>query len=502
MSPERAYDELIRRSREMSVFASCADLLEWDEETFMPPGAVAHRGEQRAALAGLLHDRTVDPRWNDLLAAAEASSLVADSDSPVAANVRELRREHDRQARLQRRLVEERARVTTIAQRAWVDAREESDFSRLLPHLEQIVALAREEAAASGRPGPAYDALLDHYEQGASGKALATLFESLGSALRPLVQAIAARRKSRAAFLKREFPVDRQRLFAQAVAASVGFDLERGRLDVGAHPFCIALGPSDTRMAVRFSERSLAQGLFFLLHEVGHGLYEQGLDPAHVGTPMGRPASIGIHESQARLWENQIGRGLPFWKHFFPRLRSVFPESLGTVRVDAFHAAINRVEVTTLRAQADELTYNLHIWVRFELERDMVDGRLLPRDLPEAWRAAYRARLGVEPASDADGCLQDGHWAEGLLGYFPTYTLGNVYAAQMLAAARSAIPDLDDTMSRGDFAPLLAWLRTNVHGHGQRFVPARLIERIAGGPPDHRPLVAALDDKYRALYAL
>ncbi|MBL9032045.1 MAG: carboxypeptidase M32 [Phycisphaerae bacterium] len=502
MTPQRAYDELLRLSRDLNVFASCADLLEWDEETFMPPGAVAHRGEQRAALAGLLHDRAVDPRWNDLLAAVEGSALVADPDSPIAATVRELRREHDRQVRLPRRLVEEQARVTTLAQRAWTEAREESDFSRLLPHLQRIVALAREQAAVSGHPGPAYDALLDHYEPGATGQAVASLMASLGAALRPLVQAIAAKRRPRAALLKREFPVDRQRLFAQAVAAALGFDLERGRLDIGAHPFCIALGPGDTRMAVRFSDRAFAEGFFFLLHEVGHGLYEQGLDTAHAGTPLGRPASIGLHESQARLWENQIGRGLPFWKHFFPRLKNVFPEALGTARLDAFHAAINRIEVSPLRAQADELTYNLHIWVRFDLERDMVEGRLDPKDLPEAWRAAYRARLGVEPASDADGCLQDGHWAEGLLGYFPTYTLGNVYAAQLIAAARRDLPDLDDAMARGDFSPLLLWLRAKVHVHGQRFRPDALIQRIAGGPPDHAPLVRALDDKYRTLYNL
>jgi carboxypeptidase Taq len=311
-----------------------------------------------------------------------------------------------------------------------------------------------------------------------------------------MVQALANGRRRRASVLRRDYPIDRQRIFAEAVANTIGFDFERGRVDTSVHPFCTSLGPGDCRITARFSGRDFAAGFFAVLHETGHALYEQGLDPAHYGTPMGEAASLGLHESQSRLWENFVGRGLPFWKHFFPRARAVFREALHDVPLDAFVADVKRVEPSPIRVEADEVTYNLHVLIRFELEQALLSSDLPVADLPEAWTAAYRDTLGFTPANEREGCLQDGHWAEGLIGYFPTYTLGNVYAAQLFAAARAALGDLDDQFARGDFAGLLGWLREHVHHHGKRFTAARLVERATGSPPSTGPLVQSLRERY------
>jgi len=499
MNTHEAYVELIRIAREQSVLSSCADLLEWDEETYMPRGGVAHRAEQSAVLAGMLHERQTSPRMEDLLGLLESSELASEADSAPAVNIRELGRLYRRRALLPREHVTEQARAKTMAQQVWVEAREESDFSRFAPWLETMVGLARREAALLSQGGDPYDALVEHYEPGMTTAQLSALFTVLRSELGPLLGSIVgSRKRPRTAMLRREYPVDRQKLFAQAVAAAVGFDLECGRLDVAAHPFCMAIGPGDTRLTMRYSERSFGDGFFAMLHEVGHGLYEQGLPAEHYGTPMGSAASLGMHESQSRLWENLVGRSLPFWAHFYPRLRNVFHEALADVTLEAFHLAINRVEPTALRATADEVTYNVHIMIRFELERAMLSGALAPVDLPGAWNEAYRRELGVEPRDVVEGCLQDGHWAEGLFGYFPTYTLGNVYAAQLFAAAG----ERGEAFARGDYAGLLAWLRNNVHSQGMRHRVGELVRRVTGAEPDPGALVAGLRRKYSELYGL
>jgi carboxypeptidase Taq len=498
MRPQAAYDELIRLVREEAMLSSCVDLLEWDEETYLPRGGVEHRSEQLALLAGLLHDRGTDPRIGELLGDVEGSRLVADSESSAAVNVREIRKDYDRQRKLPRKLVAESARVTALAQQAWADAREAGEYDPFRPWLERILKLAREEAEAVGYPATPYDALLEHYEPGMTTAEVARLFEELKRELLPLVDAITGGRKprSRAGAQRREFPVDRQRIFGEAVAAAIGFDLERGRIDSSLHPFCTGLGPGDCRITARFSTRDFAGGFFSVLHEAGHALYEQGLDAAQYGTPMGDAASLGLHESQSRLWENLIGRRRSFWQHFFPRARAMFHEALQETKLDPFLAGINRVERSCVRVRADEVTYNLHIFIRFELEQALLSNDLKAADLPEAWNAAYKRYLGVTPANDVEGCLQDGHWAEGLVGYFPTYTLGNLYAAQLFAAAREQLGDLDAQFARGDFGTLLGWLRDRVHRHGRRFTARQLVERATGAPPHWPPLVSALKEKY------
>jgi carboxypeptidase Taq len=503
IEPRKAYDELTRRVKEEALLASCAALLGWDEETYMPGAGAAHRASQQALLAGLLHDRATDPRRGELLAAVEGSDLVAEPDSPEAVNVRELRRVYDRETRLPRPLVEEYARAASLAQQAWVAAHDRGDWSLFRPWVEKVLALKREEAACL-RPGvDLYDTMLDEYEPGMTGRQVAALFDALRGELIDLVGAIgAARRRADGSILRRPYPLDRQRQFGAEVAAAVGFDFRSGRLDTSPHPFFTTIGPGDYRITTRYRLHEFGEGLFGILHEVGHALYEQGLDPAQHGLPMGESVSVGVHESQARLWENTVGRSPSFWRHFFPLARRHFPEALRGVSLDEFFFAVNHVAPSLNRARADEVTYNLHTLIRFELERALVAGDLKAADVPSAWNEKYLRYLGVTPANDTDGCLQDGHWGGGLIGYFPTYTLGNLLAAQLFDRASADLGGLDDDFARGRFDRLLGWLRDRVYRHGQRYPAARLIEHATGAPPDHRPLLAALRRKYGVLYGL
>jgi carboxypeptidase Taq len=503
MRADQAYDELMRRVREESLLTGIEALLEWDEETYMPPGGIGHRSEQLALVAGLLHERGTDPRLGDLLAALEGSALLADPTAPAAVNVRVVRREYDRFVRLPRTLVEDVARTTALAQQAWTDARKASDFTPFRPWLERIVGLKRREAECVGYADEPYDALLEDYEPGLRSAVVGRLFGALRLDLVPLAARIAgAPRRPDPSVLRRHFPRDRQRRFGERVAAAIGFDFGRGRMDLGVHPSCTGIGTGDCRIAVRFDEREFAGGLLTVLHEVGHGLYELGLDPAEYGTPLGEAASVGMDEAQARFWENRVGRDRGFWEHFYPRARELFPESLGDVPLEEFHFAVNRVAPSLLRIQADEVTYNLHVMIRFDLERALISGTLAVADLPEAWAAACRETLGVAPRTDAEGCLQDGHWADGMIGYFPTYTLGDVFAAQLFAAAERELGDLGEQFARGEFEPLVDWLGRRVYRQGGRYPSARLIEIVTGSPPDHRPLVGILRAKYGELYGI
>jgi len=503
MNAQAAYDELIRRSRELSTLASCSSLLGWDEQTYMPPGGAEHRAAQLGLLAGMHHERATDPKLGELLGLVESSDLIADPISTTAVNVRELRRSYNRLTKLPRTLVEELARTTSRGHQEWVAARHERNFGRLLPSLETIFALKRQEADCLGYHDVAYDALIDEYEPGAKSKDLATLFAALRNELVPLVKEIAAaKKKPDRSIMTREFPIDRQRIFGETVASAVGFDFRRGRLDSTEHPFCSGIGPGDTRITTRYDPRQFADAFFGILHEVGHGLYDQGLDPSHYGTPMGEAVSLGIHESQSRMWENVVGRSRSFWTYWFPIARQVFREALTDVSREDFYASMNVVEPSLIRVQADEVTYNLHVLIRFELEAALMKSDLPVAELPGAWNEKYQHYLGITPKHHAEGCLQDIHWSAGLIGYFPTYTLGNVYAAQLYGKADADLGGLSEPFARGDFSGLLDWLRQNVHIQGQRFRAADLAQRITGSPPDHRPLVKMLKAKYGEIYGI
>ncbi len=503
MRADLAYQELLQRVREEAMLASIEALLEWDEEVQMPAGAVEGRSEQLAMIAGLLHERGTDPRLGELLEALEGSSLLSDPESPASVNVRELRRDYDRFVKLPRTLVQDLARTTSVAQHAWASARAAADFGRFHPHLERIVALKQAEASCLGYAREPYDALIEDYEPGITSAIVGRLFDALRRELVPLAARIAgAGSRPDAAMLRRPVPLEGQRRFSEHVAAAAGFDFHRGRLDLGVHPCCTSLGPGDCRIGLRFDLRDFVGGVLTVLHEVGHGLYEQGLDPGHYGLPMGEAASVGMDEAQARLWENRVGRSREFWQHFLPAARERFPEALGDVELDEFHFAVNRVTPSLVRVNADEVTYNVHVMIRFELERALLSGNLSVADLPGAWNDAYTRDLGVTPANDAEGCLQDGHWAEGLFGYFPTYTLGDVFGAQLFDCARREMGDLEAGFARGEFRGLVRWLRDRIYCQGSRYPSARLIEVVAGAPPDHRPLVEELRARYGGLYGL
>lgn len=523
MTPQAAYDELVRRSHERSLLVSCIELLGWDELTYMPRGGVENRSRQMAYLAGIYHDAVADRREGELLEIVAGSPLVDDPLSAPAVNVRQWRWAYHRMSRQPRALVEELARVTTTAQQGWASARQNESFDEFRPSLEQVVRLVRQQGeclrevvtvssnSAGKQPdgqignpscavssvNPIYDALLQDYEPGASSAQIEALFAQLRPELAKLIDAVrGARRPASSAILRRDYPLDRQKIFGEAVASALGLDFDRGRLDTTTHPFFSPIGPGDVRITTRYSQNDFGQAFFGLLHELGHGLYEQGLDAEHYGTPLGESSSLGVHEALARLWENAVGRSLPFWRHFFPQAREVFHQALHDVPLDEFYAAVNYVKPSLNRVRADEATYDLHILIRFELERAMLADDLRPADLPAAWNEKYRQYLGVTPGNDAEGCLQDGHWSAGQFGYFPTYTLGNVYAAQLFATARAALPSLDEQFAAGEFVPFNAWLREHIYAKGQRYVGAALIENATGMPVDHKALVTSLRGKY------
>lgn len=503
MNAQAAYEELVRLTREATLLLSCSELLAWDELTYMPPGGVANRGNQLALLAGLYHDRATDPHIGQLLDVLEDSPLVSDPESATAVNVREVRRTYQRQTRLPRSLVEQLARVTSVAQQQWELAKEEDDFSRVERSLEEIIRLKRHEAECLGYQSVAYDALLDVYEPGASSHQLFQMFDALRSDLLPLLgKILGSGRRPHVGILRRDFPIDRQRVFAETLASAIGFDFHRGRLDSTSHPFFSTIGLGDCRITTRYRQHQLAEALFATLHEAGHALYEQGLDAEHYGTPMGESSSLGIHESQARLWEHNVGNSRAFWQHFLPLAQQIFHEALHGVTLDEFYRAVNHIQPSLNRVRADQVTYNLHILVRFEMEQALIAGDLPVREIPLVWNEKYRHYLGIAPPSDSEGCLQDSHWAAGMFGYFPGYTLGNLFAAQLFDAANRELGDLARQFAKGQFGDLLAWLRHNIHRHGRRHSAPELIHRATGQPPNHHPFIAALQQRYGELYGI
>ena len=468
-------------------------LLGWDEQTQLPPAATEARGRQTAALESVLHEKLTDRRVGEWLARLEDAQL-----EPLDTRLVQLcRRRFDRAVKLPATLVEELATQRSKSQGAWLRARRQNDFRQFEPHLRRMFELAREQAELLGYEDHPYDALHDDYEPGSSAKRVRGLFDRLRPELVELARS-AAGGDDQDALLYREFDVARQEEFVRAEAARFGFDFDRGRLDPSVHPFAEGVDPTDVRITTRYRRDFLSSALFATLHETGHGLYEQGLDLELARTPVGAAVSLGVHESQSRLWENLVGRSLPFWRGAYPRLQKLFP-ALGGVALEEFYRAVNCVKPSLIRVEADEVTYNLHVIARFELELAMLEGELSTADLPEAWNAKYDELLGIEPSDDLLGCLQDVHWSVGLIGYFPTYTLGNVMSVQIFEAARRSIPDLDERIEAGDHAPLLAWLRENIHRQGSKYQPDELLERVTGSRLDAAPYLRYLSNKFENL---
>ena len=500
---KQAYDRLIEIRKEVALLKSCSSILKWDQETYMPARGTAHRAEQLALLAKIAHERFTHPQVGELLARCEKSHLTADPLSTESVNVREIRRKYDKKTKLPQRLVGELANTSVLAHSVWIEARKTSDFESFRPWLEKIVALKREQVQAIGYENSPYDPLIDDFEPGETVSHLAPLFSELRRGLTPLIEKIVGSpNQPDTSFLRGNYPVERQRMFGKTVAASCGFDFNRGRLDEVVHPFCIRIGPGDTRITTRYNNFVFGQALFGILHEAGHGMYEQGLDPEHFGTPMGESVSLGIHESQSRMWENFIGRSKPFWEHFFTKVKGIFHEALGDVSHEKFMHAVNQVRPSFIRVEADEITYNLHVALRFELERSLISGDLTPGEVPAAWNERFKELMGIEVPDDSRGCLQDTHWSSGFFGYFPTYCLGNLYAAQFFDKARRDIPELENSIAQGNFGALLVWLRENIHCHGMRYRAGELVKRVTGEPLSTKFLLEYLREKYSILYDL
>ncbi len=498
---ESTFVKLAEHNRETAILNSVEALLGWDERTMLPAAGGDFRADQIALLAGMVHKRRTDPRqgqWLDTLVAAKL-----DPHSDKGATVRELKRQYDRRVKLPQKLVEELARTSILGQQAWELARKNDDFAALKPLLEKTFRLKREAAEAIGYAESPYDALLDDYEPGALSSRVTKVLGALREQLVPLVAEIrASGRSPKVEILKRRYPVDAQEHFAKQVAERLGFDFNRGRLDVTAHPFCSSHGPNDCRITTRYDERFFPSALFGVLHEAGHGIYDQGLRPDWYGLPPGEAVSLGIHESQSRLWENFVARSRPFWQHFYPAAQAAFPEALAGVALDDFYWAINDVRPSLIRVEADEATYNLHILVRFELEQALVNDELKVADLPAAWNEKYKHYLDITPPNDSEGVLQDIHWSHGLVGYFPTYSLGNLYAAQFFAQADRDLGGLHQQFAAGQFEPLKNWLREKIHHAGQCYTSDELVERVTEKPLSHQALMAHLRGKFAPLYGI
>lgn len=500
-----AYDTLHEHFRQIHLLEGTAAILSWDQETMMPAGGVAFRGEQLAQLAGLGHRRRTDPKLGELLAAA-ADSLEGDEQAPARVNLREWNRDRERAMKLPAELVEEFARVSSVAQHEWAEARRDSDFARFKPWLEKLLELNRRKAECLGwdrAGGEPWDALGDLYEPGLSAKDIESVFTPLASRLRALIAEIAsAPKRPDDRFDRLELPEAQQEAFVRFVADAIGFDFSRGRLDRSTHPFCGGSHRNDVRLTTRFRSNLTLDALGSTMHECGHGIYEQGLSAEHLGTPMGEAASLSVHESQSRLWENQVGRSQPFWRWLTPKLDGFFGSAVAGLDAAAMYGAANRVEPGFIRVEADEATYNLHIMIRFDLERRMLRGDLAVDDLPAAWNEHYRNYLGLEVPDDRRGCLQDVHWSMGAMGYFPTYTLGTMMSAGLFEAAERAMPGLAEGLARGEFGPLREWLVANVHAHGRRHRFRELYQLVVGEAFSADPLLRYLEGKLRPLHGI
>lgn len=495
------WKELSARMGELQDLSQVSGLLTWDQETFMPEGGGPHRAAQLATVQAILHERWIDPRLGELIEWAQGEPDLSDVQRAM---VRNLARERDRAVRVPADLIRELAQRQTLSVEAWRHAKSAGDFPAFAPHLEALLRLRREQADAMGHGGQRYDALLDVYEPGMTTARLRPLFAELEEALVPMVQAVTeATPPKRWIVEDHRFPVELQWQFTLHLLEAMGFDSTRGRQDRSAHPFTCGMGRGDVRLTTRLDERDPWIAIFGTIHEAGHGLYEQHLPAEHARDPIGAAASMGLHESQSRLWENFVGRSLPFWEGQHGTLRRLFPQALEGVSPAEVYASACKVERSRIRVDADELTYNLHILIRFELEIALLDGDLAVGDLPAAWAEKMEKDLGVTPRNDREGVLQDIHWAWAEFGYFPTYSLGNLYAAILYERIQQELgPGLEERIRGGDLLPVRDWLVEHVHDKGHRWDAEEIVRRATGTSLSAGPLLRYLRDKYGSLYGV
>jgi len=523
MTTEVAYAELISRLKRAHVLGTVNGLLGWDEQVNLPPDSADLRAEQLAVMAELQHAAASDPRVGELLVRLEGRAgptsrqeddaarpavgrapanagpvpIALSADQQVV--VRNSRRDYDRVVKLPPEFVREKARHSSQTFHAWAKCKAAADFAGYAPFLQKQLELAKQEAGYLGYSAAPYDYMIDRHDPGMTAPVIERLFDELKESLVPLMREIVSSPVKARTGIFRGFPVDQQRVFLHAVTERLGFNYRRGRIDVSLHPFCEGSG-ADIRMTTHFDEHNPLNSLFSAIHETGHGMYEQGMRIEQQGTPLGQAVGMAVHESQSRLWENQVARSRPFWRFLEPRFRETFSAQLGAVSSDELYRAVNAVRPTLIRVDADEVTYNLHIILRFEIEKRLFAGTLAVADLPAAWNDLARELLGLTPANDAEGVLQDVHWSGGMFGYFPSYCLGNMMAAQFWYKAQGGLPGLDDDFSRGDFSRLLGWLRRNIHEQGRRHDTQELVKVVTGEPLTPKHLLRYLRERYGALY--
>jgi carboxypeptidase Taq len=499
---KRAFDELKARLAQVSDLGKAARLLSWDQQTMMPRGGAGARAEVLATIGRLAHERFASDEIGRLLEELRPYEESLPPDSDEASLIRVTRRDWEKARRVPPELRAEIARSASIAQQAWLQARADSDFASFLPHLERNVELKRRYVECFDPVDEPYDVLLDDYEEGTMTPEVRAVFDRLKAELLPLIAAVGERKDTvDGTALQGPFPIEQQREIGLEIVRHFGFDDGGWRLDVAPHPFATSFSTGDLRLTTRYTESDLSS-IFALMHECGHGLYERGVSPELERTPLGSGVSLGLHESQSRLWENLVGRSRPFWRRFYPELRAAFPEALDGVDEEAFYRVTNRVQPSLIRVEADETTYALHVILRFELEQEIVNGDIELASLPEAWSARMKQYLGVDVPDDARGVLQDIHWASGTFGYFPTYALGSVMSVQIWEAAKRAITDLEEQIEAGEFAGLREWLRENLYRHGRKFMPKETLALAAGGPIDPEPYLAYLKTKVGEIYGI
>jgi carboxypeptidase Taq len=487
---------------EVSDLNAAAALLGWDQQTYMPSGGAEGRGYQLGTVETLAHLKFTSQEVGKLLDELQPYADQLDPDSNEARLIKVTRRKYDKQTKVPSQLIAELAQVTAVAHQAWAEARAENKFAKFQPHLEQIVELRCRYAELFSPYDHIYDSLLDDFEPGLKTAEVKTIFEMLRPQQVALVRAIAEKPQVEAGFLHQSFDEQKQWDFGVHVISSFGYDWKHGRQDRSVHPFTQSIGSQDVRITTRFNPNFLNTGLFGTMHEAGHALYELGIDPRLGRSPLGSGASLALHESQSRMWENLVGRSLPFWEHYYPHLQQVFPAQLGNISLQKFYKGINQVQPSFIRVEADEATYNLHIMLRLEIEIALIEKTLQVKDLPEVWNTRMKEYLGVVPENDTQGVLQDIHWSGGMIGYFSTYALGNLVSAQLWERINMDLPDLSEQIRKGEFSTLLSWLGEKIHRHGAKFEPQELIQRVTGSKIDPAAYVSYLKAKYGEIYQI
>jgi carboxypeptidase Taq len=504
MDSSEMLEKLHAIDRESRYLERAAAVLQWDQETYLPEKGVQERSEQLALLEGMVHQKLTSPETGRLLSELGSTPENAAGDEKLPPIERDflkvLRRNYDRAVKLPVDFVSEAARAEGLSQAAWAAARQDNDFSAFLPHLEKMIDFSRRRAFYWGYKDNPYDGLLDIYESGMGAEAISGVFTPLGKRLNKLIEKISSRPRSGNSFLDQDFDIENQACFSRDLLKRLGFDTNRGRLDISAHPFTTTLGSDDVRITTRYLKRQVQSGIFSTIHEAGHAFYEMGFLEELCLSSLADGASMGIHESQSRLWENVIGRSRAFWEAMYPALRSYFPGQLSPFSAEDFYQAINLVEPSLIRIEADEVTYSLHIIVRFELERELIQGSLEAAKLPDAWREKMKELLGIQPEIDAQGVLQDVHWSQGAFGYFPSYALGNLYGLQFWEKLVSDIPDAELQIARGNFFPVQNWLRETIYVWGRRKDPSDLLKTVTGKSLQAEPFLNYVESKYAGIY--